>query len=126
MSELIIIGYDDHAVAERAYERVQQLQHDFILELSGLAVLRVDLDGKKHVDTPSRIVGASAASGALWGMLFGLLFLSPGLGLVLGGAWGWCWAAPGAPWWAGWARRASTARSRSASRGCSSPATPRW
>ncbi len=88
MSELIIIGYDDHAVAERAYERVQQLQHDFILELSGLAVLRVDLDGKKHVDTPSRIVGASAASGALWGMLFGLLFLSPGLGLVLGGAWG--------------------------------------
>jgi len=88
MSELIIIGYDDHATAERAQDKGLQLQRDFVLNLSGLAVVRVDADGKKHIDTPAPIVGASATSGALWGMIIGLLFLVPGLGLLFGGAWG--------------------------------------
>ncbi|WP_051215426.1 DUF1269 domain-containing protein [Granulicoccus phenolivorans] len=88
MSELIIIGYDDHETAEKAYHRVQQLQHDFVVELSGLAVVRVDEDGKRHVDTPGSLVGVSAASGATWGLLFGLIFLTPGVGLLLGGLWG--------------------------------------
>ena len=88
MSDLIIVGYDDHATANRAYERVMELQKDFIVDLTGLAVVRVDADGKRHVDTPSRTVGVSAASGAIWGWLFGLLFLVPGVGLLIGGALG--------------------------------------
>lgn len=88
MSELIIIGYDDHTVAERASEKVLELRRDFVLDLTGLAVVRVDADGKKHIDTPGSIVGASASSGAIWGMIIGLLFLVPGLGLLFGGAWG--------------------------------------
>lgn len=88
MSELIILGYPDHQTAERAYTRVLDLQRDFVVELSGLATVRVDEDGKKHVDMPARVVGASAASGALWGMLVGILFLVPGVGLLLGGALG--------------------------------------
>ena len=89
MSELIIIGYDDHVQAEKAHDRVLELRRDHIVELAGLAVVRVDDDGKKHVNTPAKaLVGAGAASGALWGMLIGLLFLVPGVGLVLGGLWG--------------------------------------
>lgn len=88
MSELIIIGYDDHAAAEQASAKVLELQRDFVVELTGLAVVRVDPDGKKHIDTPGSIVGASASSGAIWGMIIGLLFLVPGLGLLFGGAWG--------------------------------------
>lgn len=88
MSELIIIGYDDHTVAERANDKVLELQRDFVLELTGLAVVRVDADGKKHIDTPGSIVGATASSGAIWGMIIGLLFLVPGFGLLIGGAWG--------------------------------------
>lgn len=88
MSELIIIGYDDHTVAERASQKVLELRRDFVLDLTGLAVVRVDADGKKHIDTPGSIVGASASSGAIWGMIIGLLFLVPGLGLLFGGAWG--------------------------------------
>nr|NLD40128.1 DUF1269 domain-containing protein [Actinomycetales bacterium] len=88
MSELIIIGYDDHETAERAYNRVLTLQGDFVVDLTGLATVRVDLDGKKHVDTPGSVVGATAASGATWGLIVGLLFLNPGLGLLIGGAWG--------------------------------------
>lgn len=88
MSELIIIGYDDHATAEKAQETVLGLQRDFVVTLSGLAVVRVDEDGKKHIDTPNNIVGTSAVGGALWGAILGLLFLVPGLGLLIGGAWG--------------------------------------
>lgn len=88
MSELIIIGYDDHATAERANEKVLELQRDFVINLTGLAVVRVDADGKKHIDTPGSIVGATATSGAIWGAIIGMLFLVPGFGLLLGGAWG--------------------------------------
>lgn len=88
MSELIIIGYADHGTAQRAFSQVEQLQRDFVVDLAGLAVVRVDEDGKKHVDTTAPIVGASAASGALWGMLIGILFLVPALGALIGGGMG--------------------------------------
>lgn len=88
MSELIVIGYDDPNVANNAYEAVQGLQKDFVVNLSGLALVSVDQEGKTHVDTPNRLVGVSAASGALWGTVFGLLFLVPGLGLLAGAAFG--------------------------------------
>jgi uncharacterized membrane protein len=87
MSELIVIGYDEPAQATRAYEQVLSLQKDYVVDLRGLAIVTVDADGKTHVDTPQRIVGASAVSGALWGLLLGVLFFVPGLGLI-GGALG--------------------------------------
>lgn len=86
MSELIIIGYNDHDTARQAYEQVQALERDFVVGLNGLALVTVDDDGKNHVETPSRIVATSAASGALWGTLIGILFLVPGVGLLVGGA----------------------------------------
>ncbi|MFE2554853.1 DUF1269 domain-containing protein [Streptomyces sp. NPDC059352] len=86
MSELIVIGYDDRGVADAAFATVQDLQRDYVVHLNGLAVVSVDDDGRTHVDTTSRIVGVSAASGALWGAIFGILFLLPGVGLVTGAA----------------------------------------
>jgi uncharacterized membrane protein len=88
MSELIVVGYDDHDTAKRAYQQVVTLQNDFVVDLTGLAVVTVDADGKSHVDTPGRPVGGSAASGALWGMLFGILFFVPFAGALIGGAMG--------------------------------------
>lgn len=86
MSELIIIGYDDHETADRAYQKVLDLQRDFVVQLNGLATVHIDEDGKKHVEMPQKIVGASAAAGGLWGVLIGILFLAPGLGMLVGGA----------------------------------------
>lgn len=88
MSELIVIGYDDHTQASAAYNQVLDLQKDFVVSLQGLAIVTVDAEGKSHVETPQKIVGVSAASGALWGMLIGLLFFVPFMGLALGGALG--------------------------------------
>lgn len=85
MSDLIVIGYDNPQTARQAYEQVLRLQKDFIVELRGLAIVDVDADGKTHVDTPRRIIGTSAAFGAMWGLLIGLLFFVPGM-VLLGGA----------------------------------------
>jgi uncharacterized membrane protein len=85
MSDLIVIGYENPQTARQAYEQVQRLQQDFVVDLAGLAIVDVDVDGKTHVDTPRRIIGASAVSGALFGLLLGLLFFVPGMAL-LGGA----------------------------------------
>lgn len=82
MSELIVIGYEDARKARAAYDEVQKLQDDLIVDLRGLAIIDVDKDGKTHVDTPRRIVGRSAISGAIWGMLFGVLFFVPGMALL--------------------------------------------
>ncbi|MEU2239429.1 DUF1269 domain-containing protein [Streptomyces sp. NPDC018338] len=84
MSELIVIGYDDHAVATKAFKAVQQLRDDHVVELNGLAVVRVDADGETHVDTPrkSEEVAISATAGALWGMVLGIVILTPGIGVV--------------------------------------------
>lgn len=85
MSDLIVIGYEDPQAARQAYDQVQRLQHDFIVELRGLAVIEVDADGRTHVDTLRRIIGPSAATGAIFGLLVGVLFFVPGMAL-LGGA----------------------------------------
>ena len=88
MSEIIVIGYDEQSTATQAYKEDLTLQQDFVVELTGLAIVRVDDEGKSHVETPQKIVGVSAASGALWGMLIGILFLVPFFGFALGGAMG--------------------------------------
>jgi uncharacterized membrane protein len=88
MSELIVIGYDNPVHARSAYDEVLALQADFIADLRGVAIVTVDAEGKNHVETPQKIVGLGAASGALWGMLIGLLFFVPFFGLALGGAMG--------------------------------------
>ena len=85
MSDLIVIGYENPQTARQAYDQVQRLQQDFVVELRGLAIVDVDTDGKTHVDTPQRFVGTSAAAGAMFGLLLGLLFFVPGMAL-LGGA----------------------------------------
>lgn len=87
MSDLIVIGYENPQTARQAYEQVQRLQQDFVVDLRGLAIVNVDADGKTHVDTPQRIIGTSAVSGALFGLLLGLLFFVPGM-VLLGGALG--------------------------------------
>ncbi|MEW1904332.1 DUF1269 domain-containing protein [Streptomyces sp. NPDC086147] len=84
MSELIVIGYEDHAVAREAFKAVQQLRDDHVVELNGLAVVRVDQDGETHVDTPAKTeeIALSATAGALWGLVFGMIVLTPGIGVV--------------------------------------------
>lgn len=90
MADLIVIAYDSEQHAEEAYQTIQNLQQDLVVELAGLALVKVDQEGKTHVSTPNSgtMVGLGAASGALFGTLIGLLFFIPFVGLLVGGAFG--------------------------------------
>jgi uncharacterized membrane protein len=90
MADLIVIAFDDEASAEGAYNEIQSLQTDLVVELAGLALVKVDHEGKAHVETPGPAgkVGVGAASGALFGALIGLLFFVPLFGLISGGLFG--------------------------------------
>ena len=67
MADLIVIAFDSEQHAEEAYQTIQKLQGDLVVELAGLALVKVDNEGKTHVSTPNSgaIIGLGAASGAL-------------------------------------------------------------
>ncbi|QJU53519.1 DUF1269 domain-containing protein [Herbiconiux sp. KACC 21604] len=90
MADLIVIAFDTEEQAEGAYEKVQELQGDLIVQLAGLALVTVDHDGKTHVKNPGAVgnIGLGAAGGALFGTLIGILFFIPFVGLVFGGLFG--------------------------------------
>lgn len=90
MADLIVISYDTEADAEAAYNQVQALQNDLVVELAGLALVKVDGEGKTKVEYPGAAgnIGMGAAGGALFGALIGILFFVPVAGLVFGGLFG--------------------------------------
>src|SRR3954453_16806302 len=89
MTELIVITFDNEADAEAAYAKALNLQEDLVVDLAGLAIVKVDPSGKTHVETPHRgALAAGTGRGALFGMIIGLLFFVPFLGLAIGGALG--------------------------------------
>jgi len=87
MTELIVITYENEPDADAAYNKVLNLQQDLVVELAGLALVKVDASGKTHVETPhSGDLGKDVGRGALFGALIGLLFFIPFIGLAVGGA----------------------------------------
>ncbi len=88
MSELMVLGFEDEAAADRFGVKLAQMQKDMVVQLEDAAEVVRDLDGKPHVKHGHSMVGAGALGGAFWGMLFGMLFLVPFLGLAFGAAMG--------------------------------------
>ncbi|WP_200332532.1 DUF1269 domain-containing protein [Leucobacter sp. L43] len=90
MADLIVISFDTLEDAEGAFEEVQRLNSDLVVELAGLALVTVDDAGKTRVRTPdsSTMVGTRTANGALFGTLLGVLCFVPVVGLAIGGALG--------------------------------------
>ena len=60
MSELIVIGYDDHAKATQAYNEVITLQSDFVVELRGLAIVTRWMPRARVMSRPRRRSSVSA------------------------------------------------------------------
>jgi uncharacterized membrane protein len=85
MADLLVLGYPDEASADRAYEVIQELQRDLIVEVAGAAVITKDLSGQTKMVTKTHATSAGALGGAFWGLLFGLIFFIPIAGLALGG-----------------------------------------
>lgn len=89
MSDLIIIGYPDEETGERAYEEVQRLQREMVVDLETASLVVKRPDGKLKVEGPHEgSVWHGTAWGIVFGTLIGMIFLIPLFGLVVGGIFG--------------------------------------
>ena len=78
MSDLIVIGYPDETTAQKVWEELVKLEHDYLVDLEDAAVIRRDMKGKLHVTTPAHhAVAWGTLSGLFWGVVIGLLLLFP-------------------------------------------------
>ncbi len=89
MAELIAIAFDDFNEADRALNKLTQLQKEYLVDLEDAVIVLRFEDGKIKLKQSVNTVGIGAASGglsgALWGSLVGLLFLNPLAGFAFGG-----------------------------------------
>jgi uncharacterized membrane protein len=88
MSELMVLGFENEAEADKFGLTLAGMQKDMIVQLQDAAEVVRDADGKPHVKHGHSLVGVGAMGGAFWGMLFGLLFFVPFLGLAIGAGMG--------------------------------------
>ncbi len=78
MSDLIVIGYPDETTAQRVWDELMALQHDYLVDLEDAAIIRRDQKGKLYITTPAHhAVAWGSLSGLFWGTLIGLLFVGP-------------------------------------------------
>jgi uncharacterized membrane protein len=89
MATLTVWKFDDAFGAERAVEKLQQLQKQGLIQVHDAAMVRWP-EGKKKPQTRhlEDLTGAGALGGAFWGLLFGLIFFVPFIGLAVGAATG--------------------------------------
>lgn len=96
MSDLIVIGYPDENTAQKVWDELVELEHDYLVDLEDAAIIRRGRKGRLHIITPAHhAVAWGSFSGMFWGVLIGLLFLFP-LAPVVGVAGGIMGAALGA------------------------------
>ena len=89
MSTLTVWKFDNANGAEKALEKLKELQKQQLIQVFDSAIVTWP-QGRKRPKTYQAVdtVGAGALGGAFWGMLFGLIFFMPLLGLVVGAATG--------------------------------------
>lgn len=87
MATLTVWKLNDPEGAERASEKLQELQRQNLIQVHDAAIVSW-AEGKKRPKTKQlhNLAGAGALGGAFWGMLFGLIFFVPLLGLAVGAA----------------------------------------
>jgi len=92
MSDLIVVGFSDTEVADRALTKMVSLSKEHLVELEDAVIVVRNAEGKIHIKQSVNLTALGATSGlvtgGLWGALVGLLFLNPLAGFAIGGALG--------------------------------------
>jgi len=84
MTHLVVLGLDSPTKAEEVFDLAGDLAKQELLQLQDAAYAYRDDKGKVRIHQAVSLIGAGAASGALWGTLIGMLFLMPVAGLAIG------------------------------------------
>lgn len=84
MTQLVSIVYDTEDKAEKVFDKLKDLQKEYLIELEDMAFVVKDEKGKLHVHEGTSTAAAGATGGAFWGLLIGMLFFAPFLGAAVG------------------------------------------
>jgi uncharacterized membrane protein len=80
----VIFKHDENA-AGRVLNRLQDLEHEYLIDLHDAVIVRRNPNGKLFLQQSVNLAATGAWNGAFWGLLIGMLFAGP-VGVVVGGA----------------------------------------
>lgn len=86
MAELLVIGYETPAKAQKARDALFAMAKDYLVEVSDAVVATVDDKGKIKLDQLFHPWAMGLSGGAFWGLLIGLIFFMPLVGVLTGAA----------------------------------------
>ena len=84
MTDMVVLAFDGIDTADKARDKLIDLNNQFLLNLGQVVVVERREDGKVKIKDEHTLTGLGALGGAFWGFLVGLIFLIPAAGFVIG------------------------------------------
>jgi uncharacterized membrane protein len=84
VSDLIAVAYPDEYRAAEVMLTLRRLTQEYLIDLEDACYVTKDREGKIKLHQSTKLGGAGAAGGAVWGGLIGLLFFVPLAGAAVG------------------------------------------
>ena len=84
MSNLVVIGFDNHADAFAMRGALAKLQTENLIDMEEAVVVTREQNGDVKLNQAVNLSATGAARGGFWGMLIGMLLLTPLAGLAIG------------------------------------------
>jgi uncharacterized membrane protein len=84
MTEMVVLAFDGEDTADKARNKLIDLNDQFYLKLDQAVEVIRKQDGQVKIKEEPRLTGLGALGGAFWGLLVGIIFLVPAAGFVVG------------------------------------------
>lgn len=84
MTDMVVLAFDGVDTADKAKDKLIDLNDQFLLNLNQAVAVVRNPDGQVKIKEEPRLTGVGAIGGAFWGLLIGLIFLIPAAGFVVG------------------------------------------
>jgi uncharacterized membrane protein len=84
MTDMVVLAFDRIDTADKARNKLIDLNNQFLLRLDQVVVVERSDDGKVKIKDEHTLTGLGALGGAFWGLLIGIIFLVPAAGFVVG------------------------------------------
>ncbi len=84
MTDMVVLAFDGIDTADKARDKLIDLNNQLLLNLDQVVVVERRDDGKVKIKDEHRLTGLGALGGAFWGLLIGIIFLIPAAGFVIG------------------------------------------
>jgi len=84
MTEIVVLAFDGVETADKAKNRLVDLDRQYLISLDQVVEVVRKPDGQVKIKEEPRLTGLGAIGGGFWGFLVGLIFLVPAAGFFVG------------------------------------------